>query len=459
MALLCVILINAGFFLFSIYLDLARPVLNFDYIFALLVLVLGWRWVGLLLSIWSVFIDLLVIVSQILPFPRITDLVYLLGFSGMASNYHVIIIVLVTLAVVAKLSGFFYLSRRVSLKSSLLLLNLMLGIQMYLVYADDRDINISYRMADATLFASQSATFLSMRSGMFTGMFSHDSTELTSRPPGATGMWFEEIGINHIAPRLLLVVVESWGVPHDAEMQKTLLNPLRRLPLAYWHEGVLRGSGSTLDGELRELCQLQSSSYNLTGVMEQLSPCLPNLLKRKGYATAAFHGATGMMYDRYRWYPAVGFQQQIFFEGRIWPRRCYSFPGACDMDMLPEIERFFEGKGSRLLYWLTLNSHSPYDFKDITDGPQFDCAAYSINVNSEVCRNLLLHAQFFAGFARLLSSASMAGVDVILVGDHVPVIMNVADRQKYFRDSAVPWVRLVTAPSDRETAPIVEERR
>lgn len=221
---------------------------------------------------------------------------------------------------------------------------------------------------------------------------------------------------------------------------------------------MLRGSGSTLDGELRELCQLQSSSYNLTGVMEQLSFCLPNLLKRKGYATAAFHGATGMMYDRYRWYPAVGFQKQVFFEGRIWPRRCYSFPGACDIDILPEIERFFEGKGKRLAYWLTLNSHSPYDVKDIAGEPQFDCAAYSINGNSEICRNLLLHAQFFAGLAGLLSSASMANVDVILVGDHVPVIMNVADRQKYFMDSAVPWVRLVTAPSDRELASVVEER-
>lgn len=211
MALLCVILINVGFFLFTIYFDLARPVLNFDYMFALLILVLGWRWVGSFLSIGFIFIDLLVIVSQILPFPRISDLVYLLGFSGLASNYHVVIMVVVALVVVAKISGFLYFSKRVSLKSSLLLLNLMLGIQVYLVYAVNRDVNISYRMADSTLFSSQSATFLSMRSGMFTGMFSHDSTELASRPPGATGMWFEESGINHISPRLLLVVVESWG--------------------------------------------------------------------------------------------------------------------------------------------------------------------------------------------------------------------------------------------------------
>src|SRR5690606_13493838 len=117
--------------------------------------------------------------------------------------------------------------------------------------------------------------------------------------------------------------------------------------------------------ELRELCMLQTNSYDLADLKQGFEPCLANRLKARGYSAVAMHGATGMMYDRRHWYPRAGFQEAIFFEDNIWPRRCFSFPGACDLDMLTEIEGFFAGPGSKFFYWLTLNSHAPYDRRDI----------------------------------------------------------------------------------------------
>src|SRR5690606_17434191 len=110
--------------------------------------------------------------------------------------------------------------------------------------------------------------------------------------------------------------------------------------------------------------------------------------------TLAIHGASGVMYDRVHWYPRVGFDETVFFESRRWQRRCYSFPGACDDELIGEIGRFLEGKEKAFVYWLTLNSHAIYDERDIRIWG-FDCAGHGIPEGSQTCRNLSLHYQFF----------------------------------------------------------------
>jgi phosphoglycerol transferase MdoB-like AlkP superfamily enzyme len=171
--------------------------------------------------------------------------------------------------------------------------------------------------------------------------------------------------------------------------------------------------------------------------------CLPKRLLAAGYKTAAMHGATSLMYDRRHWYPRAGFEKMTFFEDRVWPQRCYSFPGACDLDMLPELEKFFGQPGKRFMYWLTLNSHAPYDLRDLRVD-HFNCAAHGISDNTEVCRLLKLQADFFSGLAQQLRSDTLKGVDVIIVGDHAPSLINLEDKTAIFAPSVVPWVRLKT---------------
>src|SRR5690606_34592577 len=137
--------------------------------------------------------------------------------------------------------------------------------------------------------------------------------------------------------------------------------------------------------------------------------------------------------------------EQTFYESRIWPSRCFSFPGACDQDVADEVIHYFNTEGAKFVYWLTLNSHTPYDSKDIRTPVFFDCEKYGIDARLESCRNLQLQSQFFMDLSRLLGSEALAGVDVIIVADHAPVIMNLEERRAQFIGDKVPWVRLKTA--------------
>ena len=180
--------------------------------------------------------------------------------------------------------------------------------------------------------------------------------------------------------------------------------------------------------------------FDLREVQTGFEDCLPNRLQAAGYATGAMHGATSLMYDRRHWYPRAGFQETVFFEDRIWPRRCYSFPGACDLDMLPVLEEFFSRPGKRFMYWLTLNTHAPYDLRDLRNST-VDCSAFNIPEDTESCRLIRLQSDFFNGLADKLAHESLKGVEVIIVGDHAPNMLNLKERDKDFRSSSVPWVR------------------
>ena len=440
-ALISIVLINAGFLLFSYNFDLARPILNIDYSVVLLLLTLGRYMLAGVFSIFLLIVDVLVLLAQVVPFPRIGDLVYLIKLAPLASGFHLILIIVVALILLVKLASFIWIGRRVSFRAALLLLNALLFMQIALVYVFDRDSSAaSYSRVHGAPIASQAMSYLSMRSDLFLEYYKSEAV-LKPRDGGAADIWYEELENQRLASRLLLVVVESWGVPIYPEVQDALLAPLKSIGGDSWAEGLLSGNGSTVDAELRELCRLHSSSYNLADVKEGLEFCLPNRLKEAGYATAAIHGATGLMYDRHAWYPRAGFEHREFFESRVWPRRCFSFPGACDLDVRGRVSDFFEAPGPRLLYWLTLNSHSPYDHRDILIPSDFDCQAFSIDNASETCRNLLLQSQFFTGLAQMLKAPHMVGTDVIVVGDHVPVMMNVAERRRNFRESEIPWVR------------------
>jgi phosphoglycerol transferase MdoB-like AlkP superfamily enzyme len=160
-----------------------------------------------------------------------------------------------------------------------------------------------------------------------------------------------------------------------------------------------------------------------------------------GYKTSAMHGATGMMYDRQDWYAEVGFPDDLFFEDVLSLPRCYSFPGACDRNLLTHLRGYFSGEGKRFFYWLTLNTHSSYDRRDLVED-LFDCPAFGVEEDTQPCRNLELQAQFFNDLATALQSPEMAGVEVIVVGDHEPRLTNQMELKNNFMPGVVPWVRL-----------------
>jgi phosphoglycerol transferase MdoB-like AlkP superfamily enzyme len=232
------------------------------------------------------------------------------------------------------------------------------------------------------------------------------------------------------------------GATSNPLIFERLISPLRELKnVDVVESGSKDFVGATVAGELRELCRLQPNHFNLSNVSEGFEGCLPGFFKRQGYATHAVHGAVGLMYDRVHWYPRVGFDERVFFESGSWKERCYSFPGACDLELMTvQLKPLLNRKGKDFIYWLTLNTHSFYDSRDLR-GDFFDCAEYGVLVGGEACRNLKLQAQFFKGLAGLLSGVT-SKLDVIVVGDHAPPMFDQREKDKIFIDSKVSYIRL-----------------
>jgi len=447
------LLLNVGFFGIAHVAGAPRPWLNLDYAVALALSALGFQALAAALGLVFLLADTLVLVGQVFPFPRISDLLYLLKFSALASTLHQVLIFSVVALVAAKLAGLLIAGRRVTPLSALIVLNLLV-VTTYLLaqFRDDKGLATKYWSVQTAAVASQASHLFSMRSSLFLDFFEHDGDAFKPGPAGASAAWDGRSDSKN-QDRLLLLVVESWGSPLNQEIERALLAPLRQIPVTSFETGRTKFNGFTIDGELRELCRLSALHFNLRDVEAGFENCLPRRLQAAGYQTAAMHGATSMMYDRRHWYPRAGFDEMTFFEDKVWPRRCYSFPGACDLDMLPELENFFSQPGKRFMYWLTLNTHAPYDVRDLR-ADRFDCVAYGIGEDTESCRLLKLQADFFAGVAQQLRSDAMKGVDVIIVGDHAPKLMNIEEKRENFAIDSVPWVRIRT--QERGVSPAAE---
>lgn len=244
--------------------------------------------------------------------------------------------------------------------------------------------------------------------------------------------------------KILLIIVESWGVMKDERIQAALLEPLlaKRVYFDWIKAEPVSGDDATVAAELSKLCGLKTRYLNLEAVTEGFEACLPWRLKQMGYKTTAIHGAEGAMYGRTHWYPRTGFDEIHFKETDSWKTHCYSFPGVCDSEIMEKyISRAFLEDEKRFVYWLTLNTHTLYDRRDIQQDV-FNCQDFQLEEAGEVCRMNKLHAQFFHQLAEVLTHPAMSGVEVLLVGDHAPPILDRNDYKKHVEDGMVSKLHL-----------------
>lgn len=433
--------------LFSItahQLQLGRGLINLDYALAIALLTLN-KNLGALSIILFIITDATSLIGQVIPFVRLSDLLYLVTSSFHTSSFYLTLVIVTTLLLTLKIFIIYKTFPHISSLGAWILLNIclltfLLQPQQGLT-SEDR----FYRANTGELVSSQTLTTYRLRMHAFLDNFNESGEPFStyhSSSAVSEALKLEAPSERKSNPhKLLLIVAESWGVPHLPQVQDAILGPLYSLPSRKIRTGRFKFTGVTLAGELRELCKLHPHHFNLRHVKDGFTDCLPQQLKALGYETTAMHGSSGSMYDRRHWYPRAGFDNTVFFESRIWPQRCFSFPGACDLDLLGEVESFFLKPGPQFLYWLTLNSHTPYDRRDIRF-TLVDCEALKINPNSEPCRNILLHAQLFANLANLLEKESMKDIELILVGDHPPVILNQEEKHSVFVHNQVPWLHL-----------------
>lgn len=189
--------------------------------------------------------------------------------------------------------------------------------------------------------------------------------------------------------RIVIVVWEALGVPYN----KSVLNSFnKKFPTIEITEMVTKPR-STMESEFNILC-----NSKVTQNLENLE-CLP----KKYQYSKAYHGNNKSYFSRGYTYPKLGFKE---FEGRSdfvsAPICTYAYRAICDSHIFTIIKEDIKQKKYDLLYFLTIDSHFP--FQKYTDHQR------------EMFQNLELVIE---SFVELKENCDCS---IYIMGDHPPVL-------------------------------------
>lgn len=417
--------------------NIARPFINLDYLLIVLLFSFTNKYlkiIGILLFTAFFTLDALLIALQSLPHNmKFNDLLYLLTslFDGPQQYRYIVLGVLALLFI--QLSLLLFFSPKATTNAYV-----VIGILLIILKAGQLAINLPINIVNSQLifFLQNFSQFKASPEEMLL---------LPSQEENASKPWFEAIQQNKELPhKLLLIVNESWGVAKNSEAQYDVLKVLEanKDSFEFFNQGISNIESITVYAEFRELCH--STTPNMfyikrTRMESGYARCLPNILKQNGYKTVALHGNSKVIYEREFWHPLAGFQESYFGKDIDLPKDSYGGMGIFDPNLLPFIANKFENNNKLFFYWLTLTSHYPYAIEDIRNR-RFDCKQYGITA-THACHSLMMQAQFFDALNELVHNPAMAGVDVIVVGDHpTSFVINEKENYKYIYDNKVPWV-------------------
>jgi hypothetical protein len=256
-------------------------------------------------------------------------------------------------------------------------------------------------------------------------------------------------------PDVVLIVVESWGMPLDSRLAQALTasynDPQVTASYSVTH-GAAPFSGLTVPGEARELCQSTTGFGILHLSSDQASRCLPALLHQRGYRNIAVHGYVGQMFYRSAWYPNLGFDQTWFSPAleKIGLPRCRgAFPGICDTAIAKWMGTSLLGSAPRgsasgepmFIYWVTLNSHIPVPVRpDLPDDGV--CATQpALQASAALCSWFRLVRAVHQSVSQLAVEVHDRPTVFVLVGDHAPPFGDPQLRNQ-FSTTQVPYLML-----------------
>ncbi|MGP4733075.1 MULTISPECIES: sulfatase-like hydrolase/transferase [unclassified Psychrobacter] len=441
-AILLILLPNLIFLVISAITGTSRPLLNIDYVLPVVLILLNHRffqWLGFISLAIMTIPDIAMFVIQLFPFMDLEGVIYLSPFILEGPIRYIIFILA---AFIYTLSFPFLIKFFVKPIDNLHALIAGGGVLLltYLISMSDIEYSTGSKLTFGSennyIAASQIELYLELQDSVFF----KEAGVMTSFSPSK----FERVVSKLDVPlndKILLIIVESLGAASNPDLQKEILKPLYQQQhlFDYYNSGFFEAPSFTVGAEIKELCAKDMKGFGLRLVPDSRFPlCLPKILAEQGYQTTALHGASGKLYDRFSWYKKAGFENVILSENIIEAERCSAFNGVCDDEVFPIIKHYFEADRSAFFYWMTLTSHAPYAKKDIYS-KRLDCKYYYIEDN-EVCRNMTLQAQFFEGLAKLNTLPEMKGVEVILVGDHVPPLIDGAIKIKEYEHLSVTWL-------------------
>lgn len=387
--LLFIVLTNIFLYAISFRLGLERPVVNIDYLLVYLVfLTVSYHKALKMLAIAGMValstVDILLLVNQIFPFVQLGDLFYLSTFvftGPLAYQKWLFIAVFYLIFIYIIGSAFFFVSHERTHTREL---------TFYIVCS------IIIALFNMDSIRSRTVFFITHYSEDYHKIRGNNQLLRDNQYDSVSQTIFDNIQQQANGDKILLIVNESLGKATDPNIQKALLAPLykHKPHYDYIEDGAFSFVGPTVSGELRELCQKNATVMDISKVDDkEFANCLPARLRQQGYSTYSVHGAAGALYDRSRWYPLIGFDDVLFKDDFTEARDCKSFSGKCDYDLFDPIADILASKEKVLLYWLTLNTHTPYDDYLFVDG--FDCKKFSLKIKGEACLNFKQQYQFF----------------------------------------------------------------
>ncbi|MCX2725105.1 sulfatase-like hydrolase/transferase [Roseibium salinum] len=248
---------------------------------------------------------------------------------------------------------------------------------------------------------------------------------------------------------ILIVMVEGLGAFASQDHQKLVWGPLlgEEVKESYDAEsGTAVYFGTTTSGEARELCNVMADYRDFRE--RDSADCLPKRAVEAGYRTAAFHGFTGEFFERFDWYPKIGFQELNFIENNAGlnpvkplPHCGVAFRGLCDADVAKSVEAFLSGpeEAPKFAYWLTLNSHKPVMPGEVP--ARLSCDNGGVFDDVELCRM----AEQWLNVSHLVKAIALnenlRPTEIVLVGDHHPPLFTRSGRRQ-FQPGKVAWLHL-----------------
>ena len=425
--ILSFLLPNIVFLIACFFLSAARPLINIDYIFPCLLLVFNNKFIritGVILYVGVILLDAFTIITQFFQFLDLAALRDFLPFVFDAPKEYIFLYSLLgVLLIVLPLSA--WILNKKAQKTYAIIFSIIAFIVFYLFgyMGNFRYINKSNDsfVSDYFYIHSQAYSISDSMSSIFAKALLNPS-ELSEFYPNGE---YQRASVHIKQPynqKILLIVAESLGSLKNESAQQEVFRKISEQKDLYEFLTIDEVSinGATVQGEIRELCNLLLHNGHDTRHFnaEDFAVCLPQVLAKQGYHTVGFHGAASSMYHRKSLYPKLGFQKLMFNEQMQNKKRCHSFKGTCDSEIFPLVANEFANNDKALVYWLTLTSHYPYSEKDIFNH-RFDCKQFNI-ANNTICRNIKMQTQFMDLLLELSMKPEMKGVEVLVVGDHMP---------------------------------------
>lgn len=434
------ILLNAVFLIIGHAYGFNWPVVNLDY--ALLFLFAHYRHAvntALLFGLLGlvIFVDVFLLVLQIYPFIQLNDIFYLSSFlfNGPVLYQVLVIAVVFYILIVALVAKDFLLKKpAISPKS-------YLGVWAAALITW----TLSWLGLLPNAIAHQSAFFVKNYHANMSQINNLGVIGELDMPYASKPLW-EAVQQNNLqSDKILFIINESWGETATPAQQQAILAPIyeHQDRLAFIHQGHMPAVGATVTGEVRELCQKRLLVVDTQVVpAHEFQNCLPNLLKKLGggnnFTTHSVYSGHEGLYSPEYWYPLAGLDNRYFYPDLPQAGQCQNFDARCDVKLIPTIKKLLLASDKSFVYWLTLNSHAPYDDHLFYHG--LDCSSLGLKDNWDACGSYKLQYQFFVALSQLVSDPELSGTEVYVIGDHPPPISNIKEGLQAFKGTQVAWL-------------------